>query len=347
MIKQTINLIERYPDSLEACEDLSSQTLKRLKELDLRSNPVHFLLLFEAISKRDPSLARKIQQTIELNTYNDEVANDIMQTLLLEWIDLPHLPTEEVSDLIRNLLSHMKNWLSRSDIALNQLDAFVESDNLFTSDALNQIQNEIMPVLRQQFDDTQKLHLTLEHTQEEVDTLRKQLEKERSLSVTDDLTGIPNRRGFNRISKEFVEKAQTSGTTFAMVLIDIDYFKKINDNYGHLLGDSILRFLAKFVEKEIKGKDFFARFGGEEFVILLPNTSYDHAITVANKLREKLAAKKLNIAQKSKTLRITISAGVGMYQMGEPIENLLDRTDQALYKAKNTGRNKVVGEASL
>ena len=133
-----------------------------------------------------------------------------------------------------------------------------------------------------------------------------------------------------------------------LLLIDIDYFKKFNDKYGHIVGDEVLKFVTKKIKEMIKGGDFLARFGGEEFAIILPRTSLSDAETVAENIRLFFTKAKLKSTASSKSLGgITISTGVACYRPGEPLEDFLDRSDKALYLAKDTGRNRVVTESDV
>jgi len=163
--------------------------------------------------------------------------------------------------------------------------------------------------------------------------------RENQLEITqkafyDGLTGVYNRNKFNDILNADIEKAFRDDTYFSCVLIDIDHFKNFNDTYGHLVGDEVLVLLAQTISENIRKKDFFARWGGEEFVILLAHTTLDEAIIITEQLRK-------NVAQiKHKTAgHISASFGVTQYIKGDDIESIFKRCDEALYEAKNYGRN--------
>jgi diguanylate cyclase len=113
------------------------------------------------------------------------------------------------------------------------------------------------------------------------------------------------------------------------------------------VGDSVLRFVAKMLKQLTKGQDLVARFGGEEFIVLLPNTACRDAYALANKLREKLQSTALRIRDSHQTLKLTASFGVAVHRVGEPIQDFISRADKALYLAKTSGRNRVMGEVDL
>lgn len=203
------------------------------------------------------------------------------------------------------------------------------------------LNDRVMPTINSVIDDTNRLKTQVSHSADEITQLKNELEKAHKAANTDELTGISNRRGFNEIINTLAKSANTEKTSFALLLVDIDFFKNINDEYGHLIGDSVLRYLAKKLDAETKGKDSVARIGGEEFVILLPQTDYEDAFTLADNLRIKVAAFNLKAKGEDKPLKLTISAGVAVYALDEDIEKPISRADKALYQAKNSGRNKV------
>jgi diguanylate cyclase (GGDEF)-like protein len=162
------------------------------------------------------------------------------------------------------------------------------------------------------------------------------------LSITDPLTNIYNRRIFDEIIIKEWERAKRSQSLLTIVLFDIDHFKKVNDTYGHLIGDDALKNLANFCLLNMRSMDIFARYGGEEFIILMPDTDFDSAYQSIERLRTKIVETPLAITE-AKDIFITISAGIAIWNGQEQIDipTLLDRADQALYKSKQTGRNKV------
>ena len=156
------------------------------------------------------------------------------------------------------------------------------------------------------------------------------------LSETDPLTSIYNRRKFNDILSSEVERNKRYSTGLSVIMCDSDHFKKINDQFGHDVGDNALKVFTSAISENIREVDMFARWGGEEFMILMPNTNADIARSVAEKLRqivEETEVKKVNT--------FTASFGVADLNEKDTTESLLKRVDEALYKAKNNGRNKV------
>jgi diguanylate cyclase (GGDEF)-like protein len=172
------------------------------------------------------------------------------------------------------------------------------------------------------------------------DRLRDELNKVRLLSLTDEYTGLPNRRAFMRRLQDEIGRAQRYGFPLALALIDLDEFKAINDAHGHAAGDEVLRAYAANVLSILRHHDLVARYGGEEFAVLLPNTSLDGAIAALSKVRGRAQGVTCNFD--GKTMQVpTFSAGLTLYVPGDAHTTLVDRADRALYRAKRLGRNRV------
>ena len=155
------------------------------------------------------------------------------------------------------------------------------------------------------------------------------------MTVTDTLTGIKNLRFFKKKIKEEMYSAKRYGNNLSLVMLDIDHFKSINDNYGHDIGDTVLVEYTKLISSNLRESDIFSRTGGEEFMIILPHSDIENASNIAEKLRKKIENHKL-------TVPITMSLGVTEYIKDEDEETFIKRVDDALYKAKDEGRNRVV-----
>ena len=178
------------------------------------------------------------------------------------------------------------------------------------------------------------------------DELERVLLQMRDLADHDDLTGLLNRRVITDALQKLKARADRTGETFSVCLLDLDKFKNVNDEYGHLTGDRVLVEFASAMSKELRGMDLvarndpaFGRYGGEEFILLLPNTDVHGAHRCAERLRERQEVRPAG--EQSATPACTLSAGVAQYRPGEDIESLLRRADRALYAAKHGGRNRV------
>lgn len=177
---------------------------------------------------------------------------------------------------------------------------------------------------------------SMEH---EAQGYREHLEEQRQKALVDPLTGLPNRAAWSERLQHEIGQWQQHGNTLLLAMLDLDHFKRINDNYGHLAGDKVLKIIATVLRKRLRGTDFIARFGGEEFVLLLPNTPQAAGIKLLQSLRAAIEACPFHF--KGEPVTITASIGVSAFRAGEHSDVVLKRADQALYRAKDAGRNRV------
>ncbi len=188
----------------------------------------------------------------------------------------------------------------------------------------------------------QKLEAELDRSSHVMEELQRDLETVRKEAMTDGLTGLSNRKAFDAAIRRVAEEAAETGGTFSLLMVDIDYFKNFNDNFGHQIGDQVLRLVARTLTDGVKGRDIAARYGGEEFAIILPETPLDAGVHVGNTLRKVVATKDvINRNTGEKLGRITMSVGVAEFRQGENVTDLIERADAALYTAKHNGRNQV------
>ena len=159
------------------------------------------------------------------------------------------------------------------------------------------------------------------------------------LSTRDPLTNLFNRRAFEEICNNEESRAKRAASPFCVCFIDIDHFKKINDNWSHNVGDKALVTISKIILSQLRTVDSAARWGGEEFILLLPNVTIESAITCCERIRK--AVEQYDCAEIADSMKITISGGVSQYDPDSTIQELIHRADLALYEAKASGRNKV------
>jgi diguanylate cyclase (GGDEF)-like protein len=171
--------------------------------------------------------------------------------------------------------------------------------------------------------------------------VKEKTEKLKQLAITDSLTGLYNRRYFSEMALEIFELEKRESDTLSIIMLDIDKFKRVNDTYGHQAGDEVIVQIAVILEHMKRESDIVCRYGGEEFVLLLPKTSGEGAYVVAERIREEVAETIIDF-QKEKQISFTVSLGVSevIYEKDNHIEAVIKRADDALYKAKQSGRNR-------
>lgn len=209
-------------------------------------------------------------------------------------------------------------------------------DGLFT--LLHEFQSRTSKSLQDMTERHNELNDQLQALQEDNHRLIQQVTHEREQSMRDPLTQLPNRHGFELRLREEMNRSARYKQPVSLALVDVDHFKRINDQFGHLAGDKVLKILAKQMHEKIRQSDYLARFGGEEFILLLPQTRQDEAYQAAEKIRQHISECPFNF--QGKPVQITISIGVTEFNPGEAQENWVQRADEALYQSKSNGRNR-------
>ena len=173
-----------------------------------------------------------------------------------------------------------------------------------------------------------------------MDSLLETITRLEQLAVVDELTGVFNRRGLVILGGREVERARRLGCPLAVLFVDLDHFKSLNDAYSHEVGDRALRVVGRRLQESMRRIDTVARYGGEEFVVLLAETELGAAVEVGERVRQMVEA--TNLATESGTARLTVSIGVTTQGEATSLEGLIRRADEAMYAAKQAGRNRVV-----
>ncbi|MCF6199312.1 MAG: diguanylate cyclase [Hyphomicrobiaceae bacterium] len=249
-----------------------------------------------------------------------------------------------ISDEILKIIAAMDTAGQRSDecdAALTKIKTKFPS--VKTPEQLHGVVEILSGITKAIADNNKSLTSKLQQSSQQIDVLHKDLEQARNESNTDALTGLANRKKFDSGLRSALDALEEDKAPLTLLLVDIDFFKKFNDTYGHQTGDQILRLVAHTLRKGLKGRDLPTRYGGEEFAIILPGTTSDNALIVADQIRETIAAKELIKRSTGENLgHVTISIGIAQACEGDSPSRLIERSDKALYEAKDTGRNRCV-----
>ncbi|AZC15524.1 diguanylate cyclase [Pseudomonas sp. CMR5c] len=185
----------------------------------------------------------------------------------------------------------------------------------------------------------QSLAARVSSMEQEAQGYREHLEEQRQKALVDPLTGLPNRAAWSERLEHEVSQWQRHGNSLLLAMLDLDHFKRINDSYGHLAGDKVLKIIANVLRKRLRGTDFIARFGGEEFVLLMPDTPWAAGTRLVETLRAAIEACPFHF--KGEPVTVTVSIGLSAFKAGDRSDLVIKRADQALYRAKDAGRNRV------
>jgi diguanylate cyclase len=163
------------------------------------------------------------------------------------------------------------------------------------------------------------------------------IEAQRVRALVDPLTHLPNREAYDQRAHQEIARWMRYQRSLCLAVCDLDLFKRVNDEFGHLAGDKVLKIVAKLIRERLRASDFISRFGGEEFVILLPETEAKEAVAVMEEIREAIANTPFHFRHKQ--VQITVSIGLTMFQGKDNLKNAFTRADKAMYEAKDSGRN--------
>ena len=189
------------------------------------------------------------------------------------------------------------------------------------------------------------LNRKLADSQKEIDGLRENLAKATVESERDFLTNLFNRKAFDKRIAERMNEAWADKTELALLMVDVDHFKTFNDTFGHLIGDEVLKIVARTLTDTVKGMDIVARYGGEEFAVILPKTPVGGGMIVGEAIRKAIASKELKRRDTGENFGVlTVSIGVASLRNGDTVDAFIQRADEALYRSKKGGRNRVTME---
>ncbi len=327
---------------MEPARDLARKAMDKLGALGLEPTPQVYELWFRYF-QGDPEIVRAIDAHTEPL---DEVAcHKLYKRFLSESARGDAIKT--ISDRIQQAITELVGTLSSvqtmtSEYGDSLVDVADKIKNASTIEDLGNVVSAIVEDTKAMVQKNQNLEFQLTNSSSQVAELKKNLDNVKKEALTDGLTGLSNRKAFDKQIRDWVEDASVAGSDLCLLMMDIDHFKRFNDSYGHQTGDQVLRLVARTLIDGIKGRDFAARFGGEEFALIFPDTPMSAAIRVADSLRHAVEGKEVVNRNSNKSLgRITLSGGVAHYVKGESITSFIERADTALYEAKKAGRNTI------
>jgi diguanylate cyclase len=251
---------------------------------------------------------------------------------------------EKVERLLRHIAKVLQTHLADTESFSDRLDG--ASDRLSQQQSAGPVRDIVLALIddnRDMRDRLSNVRDQLEESRLQVVQLQANLERAEEAGLRDVVTAIGNRRFFDACFADEVEKARRAGDNFCLALADIDRFKHVNDRFGHLVGDRLLRLFAKILVQNVRGQDKVARFGGEEFALMFPGARLDEAVSAVERIRGILESKQWTVEPSGERVgKVTASFGVARLSMDESATDLLRRVDQLLYDAKVQGRNRVV-----
>jgi diguanylate cyclase len=329
---------------------VARQAVRSMSQHRVPPTPNNFQVWFQYALGASPDLKRAIDILIGNKRKFDATTNHDLFATYVGSHELDNATISEASEQLHQVMASARQFLTTA-IADNRSQIRAMSDvadssasgvdpKLLVESLVNELAKAAMRAA--------KLESGFVEKTRELDTLRDSLKKSEERAKTDTLTGLPNRRALDNFLRNAQIAAMEAGDPLSVLLIDIDHFKAFNDNYGHRVGDQVLRLMAKVLRECIRDNDLPARYGGEELIAVLPNADLRGGEAIAERIRCAISKCRVSRRSTGESLpSITVSIGVGQFQPGESIANLIERCDRALYLAKGKGRNQVATENEL
>ncbi len=340
-----------YTEARNKAGEYLRLSLNYIAKYNLPANPVNYTVWYEYVSGKNLKLKTAIDHSVK----NDKpLNNNSLETLYQKYVTdgdrivvgklLTKISlmlkdvTNHVSDTEGDLAGHGKNL---GDLAEQVTEAHDYKD-------IKNIVDQMLVETKSLIQSGQRLQTRMKISSDDLKQLHQDLEKSQQEAQTDALTSLINRRGLEKRFELERIRATQNNSPFSIIMADIDHFKRVNDNFGHLVGDSLLKNLAIMIKSHLRQNDVAARYGGEEFLILLPETGIEGAKAVAQKIKKALAIKEWKLKGTGESMgNITISMGIALYTLNEPEKDLVKRADDALYLAKDQGRNRIITEQDI
>lgn len=323
-------------------QDIAVLALEKIESLALTPIPQLYELWFRYY-QGDPEIVRAI------DSHQGELDEVSCHKLYKRYLSdtARDEAVRKISDQVQVAITEIAKMLSSVKSATSEYgetlgDVTEKIQNAESMEDLSQVVSAIVNDTKMMVQKNQDLEFQLSNSSTQVAELRQNLDNVKKEAMTDGLTGLANRKAFDKQIRDWVEDVGASNGELCLLMLDIDHFKSFNDNYGHQIGDQVLRLVARTLTDGVKGRDMAARYGGEEFAIILPDTPLFAATKVAEALRKSVEGKEvINKTSNENLGRITLSIGVSQYIQGESITEFIERADAALYVAKKEGRNQV------
>ena len=323
--------------------------LQQIRALRQPASPRNFEAWYNYATGYNQDLNEAINKTLaQKGTLDDSDMEQIYETYLSS-----KRASERIETVGTRVLDEIGQVLDMIDAAAGSATSYSES----LADASQQLQGtndgatmrtiiaQLLQGAKEMEINNKKLEARLSASRQEIEELQRDLEAVRTESLTDPLTTLANRKSFDLQLGRVMAEAKQKREPLSLLMTDVDNFKTFNDKYGHLTGDQVLRLVAISVKQNVKAGDIAARYGGEEFMVALPSTPLQHAITIADQIRNAVMTKELMKRSSGERLgRVTISIGVAALRPNDTPQSLLERADACLYAAKRNGRNCVIGE---
>ena len=334
----------RYLQSKTESNELLRMALPQMARWGSGCQPPSYTLWYEYVAGSNGELKRVLDERLR-----DEAPLTLEEThkLYARFVaDRDIVATGDLQGELERTLGHLAQMASHAGEDARRYgqslqDCGEQLDDHLDIGAVRGVIEALAAETRRMQASNAKLSAELESKGRELKDISSKLDSVRSEALLDPLTGLTNRRGFQKVIDDTLAQRAEGLSGWSLLMVDIDHFKKVNDTHGHLLGDKVLQAVARVLKSCIKGRDMAVRFGGEEFAIILPETTSAGALSLAETIHQTISKGTIKRSDGGAIGTVTVSIGVAAYKVAETLDHWIERADQALYASKGTGRNRV------
>ena len=337
------NTENHYNKTVEIVRD----AIPRMSELQIPITPENYAIWYEYLSDSNQALCREMDALLNRD---EPLSSAEMQVLYKRYIENRNEKLEFAKTALSQLISSLQGHVKHYDGFSNELsDIANELDENISSEDFNILIDKAVNATKAALNESEALRSNLSSMAAEMEVIQDKLARSEEEARADVLTGLSNRLAFQETLADLSYTVSKDSHAACLLLVDIDYFKKVNDTHGHLIGDQVLASVAKEIKESVRGRDMVARFGGEEFAVLVRDTPRSGCKIVAENIRINIESKAIELSNSPSSdthLSVTASVGGAFYRDNESIEDFIDRADRSLYSSKENGRNRVTWEIS-
>jgi len=325
---------------------ISKQAWNRIASEGLPPTPQIYELWYVYYCESDQDVLRAMEKLL---AEEDQISEGHCLTIYNQFLSHTRYDQEvrKASDSVQQAIEDAKTVVDEVKISTHEYSEDIKAHTrvlLTETDPITvrKVLDDVVSTTDNMVKKNEELERQLLSSAEMMEEMRRNMEEAQKEARTDALTGVANRKAFEQTMQALVEDFAKNQSGFCLIMMDIDHFKNFNDNYGHQIGDQVIKLVAQTLFDGIKGRDVVCRYGGEEFAVILPETGMQGGLKVAEMLRMDVASKDLvNRTTGEKLGTITLSGGVAEYRDEESVDDIVERADAALYKAKHNGRNQI------
>jgi len=339
-------------DAPDKAKRIFSQISESFEEKEITPSPLNYYVWYHYLKGENVKLRQEMEQALsDAFGYNDRLGKRLYDSYLSDEDEADSQFDRSLKRLINSIVKRMDFWsgkLRQQSTELTQAKERLSKGDL-DQEQLKQLTSKVLDSANSMRDATDNFNEYILTAQNEIVQLREELITAKAQVMTDELTEVGNRKSFNNTVIELTDAAKENPSSLSLIMTDIDFFKRFNDNFGHLVGDSVLRYFTNIIKKGKQDNESISRYGGEEFTILIADSNKEAVLLRAEEIRISIEEAKLKRKGSTKELgKITASFGVSTYRgEEETIDDFIDRADKALYLAKESGRNQVKSEDDL